>query len=325
MNYSDYYKEEVLGKWFEEKQRILGDAYNPNTLKILALQEEFIDFIAFFLEQGQKNGFEDNRNSLLFMAAMFGKLNMVKWLVNVGADINSITEFGDNGGTPIFAAIANENKEDFEVVSWLKENGAKIINIKNIYGYTLISSAALSEKIEMIKFLVKLGADINEKNENNTTPLYMAALAGKTESIKCLVSLGAKIDEKVNNMAPIFIAASKGQVESIKCLVSLGVNVNVTDDNGMTPVFMAASGGHVDCIECLKSLGADINIKTNEGFTPFFMAVAACKIESMKCLKSLGADINVKHNGGKTPLTFAKEVNELAEAAKWLEANGAQE
>jgi len=323
MSFKDFYKEEELGKWFTEKQKLFGDAANPNILLMLAMEEERIDFIAYHLEQGLNNGF-DNRNQFLFNAAMLGKLNLVKWLVSQGADINSITTYGeDHSATPIFAAATNEH---FEIITWLKENGAKICNIKNSNGHTIISSVALLDgKTEIINLLVKLGADINERNEDNTTPIYMAALAGKTESIKCLASLGAKIDEKVDTMSPIFIAASNGQIESIKCLISLGVNVNVTDDNGMTPIFIAASKGHVNCIECLKSLGADINLKTNEGFTPFFLAVAACKIESMNCLKSLGADINVKHNGGKTPFTFAKEVNELAEAAKWLEANGAQE
>ena len=79
-----------------------------------------------------------------------------------------------------------------EVIRWLVTEYGADINYSNLYGRTALSEAAMS-KPENIGLLVSLGADVNFQKDDHPTALIYAAMYYRVESVKELLRLGADV------------------------------------------------------------------------------------------------------------------------------------
>ena len=68
-----------------------------------------------------------------------------------------------------------------EVVKWLVEKGADV-NATNKDGRTVLHSAADSGQLDVVKWLVEKGADVNATDKDGKTVLHMAAEQGSVGS-----------------------------------------------------------------------------------------------------------------------------------------------
>lgn len=84
-----------------------------------------------------------------------------------------------------------------EVIRYLVENGADI-NLPSKYGDTPLSEHAFF-KPENVPLLIELGADINFHTEMGNTALQRAALRFRPLSVKILLESGADINERSGN------------------------------------------------------------------------------------------------------------------------------
>ena len=80
--------------------------------------------------------------------------------------------------------------------------------------------------LEVVKYLVSLGADIHEENEY---ALYLSAQYGHLEVVKYLVSLGADIH--ADNEYALRWSAGNGHLEVVKYLIEQGANVDIAIQN----------------------------------------------------------------------------------------------
>jgi ankyrin repeat protein len=128
----------------------------------------------------------DRGLNTLHFAAMINNLNIVKLLIDHGADLNAY----DNicYGTVLQTAI-NMNPNE-EVAKFLVEHGAKI-NQKFSFGNTELHLAAMKGYADLASLLVKHGADVNGVNDYNHTALYYAAKHGHRKTADALISAGA--------------------------------------------------------------------------------------------------------------------------------------
>ncbi|MDR1382838.1 MAG: ankyrin repeat domain-containing protein [Planctomycetaceae bacterium] len=138
-----------------------------------------LEIVKSLIERGADVDTKNDRNRFtpLAMATMSGQLEVVKYLIEKGADVN--TEFvAEPGGklTPLFVAVLEDKPE---VTKYLLEKGANT-NVKNKDGDTPLHNAVYNGHVEAIKVLVNAGADINAKNNQGETPQDVA----KTEAIK---------------------------------------------------------------------------------------------------------------------------------------------
>jgi len=105
--------------------------------------------------------------------------NIIKLLVNEGADINSKD---NNGITPLMAASMKGN---LKAVNFLLSNGAKI----DSYDYskeTALFKAAKEGYPKIVEKLIQAGAKTNMKNSKGNTPLRIAELNKNKEVIEIL-------------------------------------------------------------------------------------------------------------------------------------------
>lgn len=94
------------------------------------------------------------------------KISVIKSLIKAGADVNQEDSFGV---TPLIAAI-KMRPSSCVVIRLLLDAGADIEHKTN-FGYTPLSSACKFLSVNVVKTLLKAGANPNSTDEDNLTPL----------------------------------------------------------------------------------------------------------------------------------------------------------
>jgi ankyrin repeat protein len=134
----------------------------------------------------------------LYKAALEEKVDMVKLLLEAGADVNAVYEHGrttslhrgQRRATPLHWAVS---KGPIDMVKLLLEAGADV-NVTNVYGDTPLHMAASEsglEAVEITKLLIQKGADVNAKNNHSKTPSAVAH-SSNSDVAKLLRSHGGK-------------------------------------------------------------------------------------------------------------------------------------
>lgn len=127
----------------------------------------------------------DKNETLLYNAALGGNIKVTNLLLKLGADPNIKNT---NGDTPLRVA---SKLDSIGIAKSLIQHGAKISNTGN--SVTNIWSAACENNINMVKLLIKSGADINEKNiDDGETALDCAKYNHDQDMIKLLTKNGAR-------------------------------------------------------------------------------------------------------------------------------------
>jgi ankyrin repeat protein len=107
------------------------------------------------------------------------------------SDINQQSQTMKN--TPLHIASSNG---DIEIVKLLIENGADV-NKQNKDGTTALYIASQRGDIEIVKLLIQNGADVNKQNKDGKTALYIASKWGYPTIVKLLSDKEAKVDQKL--------------------------------------------------------------------------------------------------------------------------------
>lgn len=84
------------------------------------------------------------------------------------------------------------------------------------------------------------------------SPLCKAVAIGNIEVVKTLIKEGADVNAKSNGMRPIHYAAKYNRVELIKVLVTAGADVHSTCDLGYTALGHAKKSKADDAAQFLK-------------------------------------------------------------------------
>jgi ankyrin repeat protein len=97
------------------------------------------------------------------------------------------------------------------------------VNMKNVFGSTLLHWAAACKQPSLVEFLIQKGIHVNTKNTYGTTPLHWARTR---EVIETLLKHGADIDA-VNTQAdtPLEFVCIEGYTEAIRGLYEYGSRV----------------------------------------------------------------------------------------------------
>ena len=106
---------------------------------------------------------------VLALAAVFGHLNVTRYLQAKGGNVNAIATNG-SGYTALTGAVASGHAE---VAKWLLENGATP-NYSYANGYTPLLTAAANGHLEILKALLAHGADLHAKTTDGKNALVYA-------------------------------------------------------------------------------------------------------------------------------------------------------
>ena len=121
-------------------------------------------------------------------------------------------------------------------------------------------------KIHVVRLLVELGADVNSTaSDNGSTPLYGACVGFHMDVIKFLVSHGADIDKPNIGVGTTCLMCAIRSIVMSQFLVDQGADVNRKDSFGNTALHIACDNRHINAVRLLVKHGADPSIKNNEG------------------------------------------------------------
>jgi ankyrin repeat protein len=235
----------------------------------------------------------------LVFAAREGDLESTRALLDAGADVNQVTEYG---WTPLLTAVNNRN---YQVAQLLIERGADV-NRANKGGWTPLYLATDNRNIEggdypvpkadldhldIIKLMLEKGANPNLKVKDNTltrtiftmqwffedgaTPFIRAAQSSDTELMQLLLEHGADPKATTANLDNALTASGgigwvegvtyersqKSNFEAMKMLLDLGLDPNHQNAEGRTALMGAAMKGRSEIIQMLVDRGAKLETK----------------------------------------------------------------
>ena len=180
------------------------------------------------------------------------------------------------------------NKGDIQKVKEFLDNGY-VPDIKNKYGETPLHMASFIGHKDIVKLLLKQGADPNFKIIE--TPLHKASAEGHKDIVELLLKHGAdpNIKRKYTERTSLHSASERGYKEIVDLLLNQGADPNVKDNRGNTPLSYASGKGNIDIVELLLKHGADPNIKDKYGDTPLHSASYNGHKDIVELLKKYGA------------------------------------
>ncbi len=217
-------------------------------------------------------------------------------------------------GEDVHRAAMEGNLEELQA---LIAKDPSLTDAKDEMGRTPLHLACYGGHMELVKFLLSKGADIETKFANGSTALFWSIPEGHIDIVKLLITKGADIQAKQNDGTTLLhIAAAFGQTEIAELLIDKGLDPNTKQNEWLTPLVYAVLRGHRDVVELLLDRGADPNQKNRMGMTALHEVATHGQKEIVMLLLDNGADFNVTDSSDRTPLHLAsnqghKDVVEL--------------
>ncbi len=210
---------------------------------------------------------------------------------------------------------------DIERVKFLIAVGADI-NEPNTKGITPLHVVAQEGYPALAQLLIAYGANLHARYQNLWTPLHLAAQNGHLEVTNLLIAYGANVNGPKDTFTPLHFAAQEGHLDTARLLIAHGANVQGQYKNGWTPLHLAAQEGHTDMVTFLLDHGASIHAKNAFGFTPLHSAAFLGQLTTTKQLVERGAAVMVKDTSGQTPhhLALAGNYRAVAEFLRKYDA-----
>lgn len=153
-----------------------------------------------------------------------------------------------------------------------------------VEGTPLVTVAARSASLKVLRYLISAGADVNARTPANETALMLASFflsedregnatsrERHDEAVRILVAAGAEIENYPYHYTPLSYAAYQGNDVAVRFLLEHGARVDADAEDGATyintPLMMAAIQGHYSTALQLLRAGASPAIRVHGGHT----------------------------------------------------------
>lgn len=283
------------------------------------------------LSSNQVNRQLDERgNTPLLIAARNGHPDVVRWLLEQGADPNVRNE---NGLTPLSAAASTGAPEVAKLLLDVGVDPNEVVRSQNPYleiAPPLIQAVRMNHP-ELVRLLLKSDADPNIRDDEGRSPLLHAACKGNERLIHILIRQDASVNGRDNyGWTPLACAVQNGQPETARRLLAAAANPDSRTNQGRTPLhllgrvrqfhartttsdhsetvrrmFLIRTFDHTFMVDVLLRNGASVNARDDDGNTALHFYTRSGDYRTVKRLLHYGANPMIENRSGTTPLDLA--------------------
>ena len=322
----------------------VGHNYSP---LVAALHKRHLQVAELLHQYGAVLPIGYRGRTLLHAASTDGLADVVRWLLNIGQDVNAQE---DDHKTPLHLAVA---KGRLEIVRILLGHGANV-NATATDNNTPLHEASSAGHVDVVQLLIQHEADVHARGQNQSMPLHLAASGNNAETAQLLIKYGADVhalDERQST--PLHIASSKWHTETAQVLIEHGADVHARNESQSTSLHLASSKdterswGYLELgevglvwddhqvmpfelpralnatVQLLIKHGADVHARNKDQSTPLHLASSNYRTEIAQQLLEHGADVHARDEiYQSTPLHLASRRND-AEMTQLLIKHGA--
>ncbi|KAL3063110.1 hypothetical protein OYC64_002819 [Pagothenia borchgrevinki] len=277
----------------------------------------------------------------IHLAAWFGSLEILKLLVQAGAEQKVENEEGlnimhcaaINNQTAIIEYIMNDlqmkelDKEDqsgHRAFALAAEHGCvemlEMLMVPydmgtmkpNKRGDTPLHLAARNGHLATVQSLLQSFDTRDEVNMEGETALYQAAEHGEEECALLLLEAGCdpNILTKANCSA-LHPVSEKGDTSVVQLLLDYKTHTDFQNQNLEAPLHLAVKNSHIPVIHCLLKAGCNVNVTDKRSQTAMHLAAELARTEVVEMLLKSGLDPTLRDRQNKTALGVAARADEV--------------
>lgn len=167
----------------------------------------------------------------------------------------SVNELDEDGNSPLHFAT---NAENINLVRILLERGADLEQARRFNGDTAFFIAVGLENVELVTLFLGLRViNVNRVSAEGFTALHQAAAGGNIAILSLLIphflEAGALDALDHGLTTAVYYAAANGHIDFVRLLLINGADATLADEYGLTAADVAAENGHDDIVEVITN------------------------------------------------------------------------
>jgi ankyrin repeat protein len=284
-------------------------------------------------------------------AAANGHVSIVDQLLRNRAKIDVVDKYGR---TALYHAV----KEEHNAVAQLLLKRGATVDFGGQKKESTLRAAVRTGNIDLVRQLLEHTANFERRSNSGVhkgdrnTPLHFASQFGKVNVMRYLLDNGAEVNARnPDQETPLHVAASRMATEASQLLIRKGASVDARSSSGKTPLHVAAAKRYyaftinigvsrtsperlryannamreqAAFVRLLIRNGADVEAMDAYGATALHYAVDFYSEQALMVLLEHGADVDVQAGDGKTALQMARNIGNDASVQMLIEF-GAQD
>ncbi|KXJ77289.1 hypothetical protein RP20_CCG007899 [Aedes albopictus] len=230
------------------------------------------------------------RYSALNLACRLNLIDIVKALIESGADVNLMSE---DEKLPVFWLIQYQNSK--EVVSLAIDSSTELTSFSS--ELCLLHKAIEFDNLAVVRYLVEeQKVDPYRIYSNCNNVIHASSSYNREQILNYLLSLPGMM-KLVNNTnlvknTPLNIACKEGYISLVKVLLKRKVSTDTCGEYGLNALAFAMYTNNFKLMKLLFQHGAKISYPLSSDFQPINMAVLNRNITMLKFLLKHEVDVN---------------------------------
>lgn len=190
-----------------------------------------------------------------FRASQENDASALKKFTSAGFSVGTVDEAGDSALHAAAAAGAG-GSADFLL------NRGLSVDLRGALERTPLMAAVVADQTEMVRWLLRQGADPVLKDQEGFKPLMLAVREGSKGAVAELAPYNR------GDLDPaLLLAALLGRADVIDELTNYGASIYARMEDGRTPLMIAAENGHAEAVELLLDIGSSRFTVSSDGRT----------------------------------------------------------